>query len=303
VRRATRIVLGVAGLLVAWQVVHGARAALSEYRDLRPTRAPVVRPPDARTLGLVDVRFPGRDGTTIAGWYVPSRTGAALVLCTGTGTDRTDLVGRLRRFEGSGIGILLYDSPGFGESGGRVRLGAPERAALSGALDFVAARRDVDPRRIGILAFSQGTVYATTVAAHDPRVRALALEGAFGDFDEQVRAEYSRGGPFSSWGAELGSRLGGIDVQGPRPIDIIASIAPRPIVFVAGTADRTVPLGLSRALYDAARPPKQFWVIPGAAHGSYGTADATYVPRLRAFFDTALAAPRDSAPPVLAATR
>ena len=187
----------------------------------------------------------------------------------------------------TGDGLLLFDMPGRGESGGSVKFGAPERAALEGALDFLAARPDVKDGKIGGLGFSTGAYILAQVASFDPRVKAVVLEGAFGDAIEQTRAVYN-GRPF-------GTRLGAVlavrthmDVKELRPIDVVGKIAPRPLVIVAGANDHTVPPELSRELYDAAKMPKQLWIIEGADHGQYGKTDSTYAPRLRAFFKGAL---------------
>ena len=61
------------------------------------------------------------------------------------------------------------------------------------------------------------------------------------------------------------------------------------MLIVAGTDDTTVPASLSREVYDNAREPKTFWLIPGAEHGGYLRADPTYGTRLREFIEHALA--------------
>jgi uncharacterized protein len=289
--RLTWILLGAVALVVAWQLARGARAFRSEFRAMHPARARVARPADADALGLVDVRFPARDGATIAGWYAPSRTGAALLLCGGSGDDRTGMLAQARLLAGAGYGVLLFDWPGSGESGGRMRVGAPEHAAVEGALDWLAARTDVHDGRVGLLAFSLGTYIATPVAVADGRVRALVLEGAFPDVDEQTRVEYAHAGPASSWGAVLGTRAGGLRLEGPRPTEIIGRFAPRPVLFIMGTADRVVPPALTRVVFGAAREPRELWEIAGAAHGDYLDVDPTFGPRLLEFLGRTLAEP------------
>jgi uncharacterized protein len=244
-------------------------------------------------LVLVAARpvVPARDGTVIGGWYVASRNGASVVACHGSGADRRALLDDARALVAAGFGTLLFDMPGNGESGGRVRMGAPERDALLGAVDFLVRQPDVRDGRIGALGFSAGSFTVAQVAPGDRRIRAVVLEGAFGDADQQTRAEYASAGRLAQWAALRVDRLSGMEVGGPRPIDLVARIAPRPLLIVTGTNDHVVPPAFARALYDAAREPKQLWVVPGAKHGAYGEADPRYAERLREFFLRTLSAP------------
>ena len=74
-----------------------------------------------------------------------------------------------------------------------------------------------------------------------------------------------------------------------RARDLVAGIAPRPVLFVTGTADTTVPHTMAHELYAAAREPKELYVISGAGHGDYAAiASSAYASRLVAFFDRSL---------------
>lgn len=299
-KRWGTVAIFVLALICAAQLVRGWHAYSVELRNFRPHRGPVPRPTDAAQLGLQDVSFPNGRGGLLHGWYIPSRSGAAVVLCHGTDSDRSTMLSDARSIAKGGMGVLLFDWPGHGESdGGKVTFGAAERDALERAVDFLSARPDVDSRRIGAVGFSMGGYILTQVASHDARLRAIVLEGAYGDEDEQTRADYARSGSIPTLGALLASRVGGMDVNKQRPLDVISRISPRPIVLVVGSADVTVPPALSRQLYDAALAPKQFWLIAGARHGRYSEVDSTYGARLGAFFTSALVAPvasRDDTP-------
>ncbi len=279
-------------LMLCAEMIRGTHAFSSELGSFRPPRGPVLLPPDAEQLGMEAVSFRSTDHSLLRGWYIPSRTGAAVVLCHGTDGDRSMMLRDARPIAKGGAGVLMFDWPGHGESGGGpVRFGASERAALEGAVNFLVARPEVDPQRVGALGFSMGSYILAQVASRDTRLRAIVLEGAFGDADEQARAEYSHSGVAPVLGAILALRAGGMDVHELRPLDVIGRIAPRPVVLVVGTSDMTVPERLSQRLYDEARDPKELWVIDGARHGGYSAADSAYGLRLRAFFAQALTAP------------
>jgi len=83
-----------------------------------------------------------------------------------------------------GFHTLAIDGPGQGEA---LRLrNLPSRydyeAAGTPAYEYVAGRKDVDPRRIAIMAYSAGGYYAPRVAAFEKRYRALVAWGAHYDY-------------------------------------------------------------------------------------------------------------------------
>ena len=275
------------GLLPAVHVVRAYRLR-SELFVARRWR--VAPPPDSAVLELRDVRFPAKDRTSIAGWFLPSRTGAAVVLLHGSEADRSSMLTEARALRAAGFGVLLFDQPGHGESGGRVERGRAERSALLGAIDFVTAQPGISAQRIGALGFSDGAFTVVQVASMDSRIRAVALEGAFGDLLQQVRAEFAPAGRLAQRAAVFVDERHQRDEAQFRPLDIIDRIAPRPLVIVAGEEDRTAPAALSHQLFDSAREPKQFWLLPHAGHGDYARMNPTYLARLSAFFEQTLLA-------------
>ena len=113
---------------------------------------------------------------------------------------------------------------------------------------------------------------------------------------EQTRYEYRHSGPFGVLGAVTGVRLSGMDVRTARPIDVVASIAPRPLLIVGSAGDGSVPVSMASQLYRAARDPKELLVLQSADHGKYFEAAPEYGARLREFFDrTLLGAPSATA--------
>ncbi len=268
-------------------VSHGVRAYLARRNAYTPRRWTVPRPPDAAWLGLRDVRFTGRDGTRIAGWYCRSRNGAAVILSHGSDADRSSMLDEGRPLAAAGFGVLLYDLPGHGESEGRIELGETERAAMLGAVDLVLSQPDVTWRQVGVLGFSDGAYIAAQVALTEPRIGAMLLEGAYGNVEEQIRDEFAGAGWLAQWGAVLADRQ--MRGHAPRrPLALASQFSPPRTVIVSGSADRTVPTALGRALYDSARNPREFWVIPGVAHGGYVRGDSGYAARMVAFFQRAL---------------
>ncbi|MBZ4421952.1 alpha/beta fold hydrolase [Myxococcus sp. RHSTA-1-4] len=258
---------------------------------LHPPRVPAERPEATGELaGLEDVAFTTPDGLTLRGWYVPSRNRAAVVLVHGFTGNRAQLLFEARALARAGHGVLMFDLRAHGESDGdRVMWGDGERRDVTAALDFVSARPDVDPARVGLFGFSMGGTTALLVAGADTRVKAVAAAGAYPALEADVYSGYGRWGPLSAEPVLWTLRRAGVDVDAVRPIDGMCRIQGRPLLLVNGDVDPDAPAKLQASLFRAACEPKALWVVEGAGHGEYAkVAPEEYERRLRQHFDGAL---------------
>lgn len=290
----SRVLLAI-GLVVAlglaWQLWRAFRAYRVERSTLFPPRGTVAAPEDSATLGLTNVSFPSRDSTQLRGWYVPSRNGASIILVHGSGSDRSSMLTELRFLVGKGFGILAFDLPGHGESGGDVSFGAGPASAVQGAADFVLQHSDVHDGRLGVAGFSYGGAIVARAAASDCQMRAVALVAAPADAVTQTREEYASYGRAAQLGAFAVYWIRGIDLGEERAVDYVGKIAPRPLLIVGSADDTTVPLSQTQALVAAAGEQKRFVLLPHGAHGRFAEADSTYLPTLGQFFESTLLAP------------
>ncbi len=284
------VALAISGVLA----VRSARWWLRSFRPLRAPLAASVRAEAARLLPTHDeVSFRTGDGLTLRGWYVPSRTGAAVVLVHGGNGDRASLLHEAHFLSEHGYGVLTFDRRANGESDGDMTSwGAAEVRDVAAALDFVASRRDVTPSRIGVVGFSIGSSAVAMEASHDARARAVVLLATWPTLEAEVRYKARRFGPLTVWPALWAFRHAGIDVASVRPVDAVASIAPRPLLMVVGSEDLDTPPPVMQRVFDAAGASHQTWVVPGAHHGDYADVlPAEYASRIVAFFDESLRSP------------
>ena len=109
-----------------------------------------------------------------------------------------------------------------------------------------------------------GSLAITALAASPLRhqVRALVIEGAFTSYRALAREKLADF--WLTWPLQAPLALTIDDSY--RPIDVIGELAPLPLLIVHGEADRVVPPDHAVALYEAARPPKTLWLVPGAGH-------------------------------------
>jgi uncharacterized protein len=275
--------LVVPALLVATKMVKVYRAAAAGFH-LPPRQ---IGPPPADLRGAEAVEFPSRDGALLRGWWVPAAAGATVILLHGSDDDRRQLLPEARLLFSHGFGILMFDWPGLGESGGRVTWGRTEPEALLGALDWLDRR--APGQRTGALGFSLGASMMVSAAALDPRLRALVAEGIILDLDEEVTREFGSWGPISYVAARWGIRAGGWDPGAAKPLEMVAKLKGRPLFIINGSADPIAPPADARRFFDAAPPPKDLWVVPGAKHGGYAdAAPDQYGQRILSFFQDAL---------------
>jgi dipeptidyl aminopeptidase/acylaminoacyl peptidase len=268
----------------------GVRNYRSASLDFEPWPGSDLLQHPERTLlpGLQRVWFRSQ-GLRLSGWYIRSRNGAAVIVTHGTNADRTSMLYEMRTLAGAGFGVLAFDWPGDGASTGEIHWGPAERHALTAAIDWLGTRPDVDPERIGGLGFSMGGYVMAQVAAGDSRLRAVVLEALPPSFDEYLDHLHDKWGMLSRMPARWAVRQAGMDTTALAPRNVVAGISPRPILIIGGSDDPVISPAMLRELYDAAREPKQLWLVPQALHGGYSQAAAAeYSRRLLAFFDSGL---------------
>ena len=204
--------------------------------------AQTQRPPEkvegaAFSVRHEDVELETRDGLGLRGWYVPSKNRAAVVVVHGGGGDRRGSRRHAAMLARNGYGVLLYDARGRGESEGSPNgLGWKWPADVDAALEFLSSRPDVDRRRIGGLGLSTGADVLVQVAAEDPSLRAVVLDGCTiwtlpdATHVDGLAARVTL--PFAA--VYIGTVAALEQDRPPEPLaDLAARISPKPALFIA----------------------------------------------------------------------
>ena len=280
--------LAMCGVLALGTLGLGGLVALRAYRraslPFEPRRGRVARPPGAPPeLRDVSIPVPDDAKSVLHGWYASSHNGAAVILLHGSNSDRTGNLDEALVLMRDGFGVLVFDWPGHGESGGSVHYAAPERDALTAALAWLSAQPDVRPGTIGVFGFSIGGYIAAQVAPTNARIAALVLAGTPTSLADVLRWQYRKFGPLSRWPAAYAFEQHGVDLSFDVR-DAVQRLRGRPLLIVSSELDHIVPVEQARALYRAAHEPKQLYVSRLAYHGAYVANDPGSVAVLLAFF-------------------
>jgi dipeptidyl aminopeptidase/acylaminoacyl peptidase len=127
----------------------------------------------------------------------------------------------------------------------------------------------VDPGRIAVVGHSLGGWAAILAAAADVRLRAVVTCGAPAGLGalqltadaldrEFIRFLVTTPAEFLSQRDEVGAW--------PGPLDVVASISPRPLLVVHGSDDEWVPAEHGRSLYERGGEPRSYVEMAGANH-------------------------------------
>ncbi len=317
-QRRRRFVTVLRGLFA---VLAGGYAAISIYiatRLVHRPPLPVKTTPASLGLQYRDITFPSReDGVQLRGWFIPGvlpdgqlTAERTVVMVHGTWQNRSDPAAGLLDLSGAlarqGFAILAFDMRGMGESpSAPLSFGLYEQRDVLGAVDFL--RSGPLPylelgrsRTISGLGVSMGAATLLMASAQEPAFHAIVADSAYANIFPILVRQFPRQAHVPllllPGGLVAVRAIYGIDYTRVRPVNSVASIAPRPLLLIHGASDDFIPPANMDMLATAARKPTnadvQTWLVPGAQHAqSYHVEGKTYVDRVVAFFTNALDPP------------
>jgi uncharacterized protein len=313
-RLRRRVLLGATLVLEVVLLGYAGASVLAARTMMAPNSSPGQLPRTPAAWGMLyqTVSFPSRvDHLLIRAWLMPgllpdgTRTvQRTIIVVHGIPDNRSSslLLHVSATLVQHGFAVLAPDLRGNGESAPAPHsLGEFEQRDILGAVDFLRTGALPfpllgRPRVIGGWGMSLGASTLLLAAAAEPAIRAIVSDSAFADAAALVRWQWEQQG-LPSWllpGAlQAGQVLYGVNYAKARPVAVVAQIAPRPTLFIHGTADGAVPIAnMDQLVAAASQPPNahvQTWKVPGAQHvQAFSVMPEAYVQRMVAFFQSAL---------------
>jgi len=307
------ILLNISGVLaVIYASVSIGLAMILAYHP----QLPVTQTPSSPGLSYRSVAFPSRDDhLLLRGWFIPGilpnghlTVERTIIMAHGMHSNRAtplmlSLSGALAH---QGFAVLAFDMRGHGESppaplGG----GYFEQRDVLGAVDFLRSDRLPypelgHPRFIGGWGISLGGVALLFAAAQEPAIRALVIDSAYASMESLIRHTFGLAFPFIPGTLVIAHMLYGIDYYAVRPVDVVAKIAPRPILFINGANDNIVlpsnMTELATAASAASNAHVQTWLVPNTGHiQAYPKMSNAYINRVTALFAAGLSTEKSAA--------
>jgi fermentation-respiration switch protein FrsA (DUF1100 family) len=219
-----------------------------------------------------------RDGVRLRGLWLPAALpracAPAIVYCQGNEGDLQDHYAVLKAVRDLGYDVLTVDYRGNGMSDGKP---TEEGTYLDGEAAAAELRRRAPGRRVVYYGESLGAAVCTEVALR-ARPDALHLDCPFASVDLLVKDNSQLAIP--------GSFLTGLEYDNLSKIGRVGA----PLQIFHGDADEYVRPAHGIALFDAASPPKELWLVPGAGHDTERIQrHPEYAARLTAFVDATCA--------------
>jgi uncharacterized protein len=237
------------------------------------------------------------DGAVLRGWKVRSAqpTSDWVMLFHGVADNRMGVLEHARILLLAGYGVVLMDARAHGASDGAMATyGWLERNDTHSIVD--ALETTEHPRHLFALGESMGAGIALQSAAVEPRIEAVVAEASFANLRE---ASYDYAGlrRYPWLGKTLfapgtwtmiyhAERLANLPAAEVSPEKAVAARA-FPVFLICDGADVALPCRHTKFIYNAARGPKQMWIVPGAYHtAALGYEPAEFRRRVLDFYNS-----------------
>ena len=232
-------------LPTAWLLIRFA-----EWKQVYKPTAGLAGTPSDVGIAFDDVAFVSEDGNPLHGWWLPHpEASGAVIYCHGNGGnlgDRLEVLDYLHRL---GVHVFAFDYRGYGRSRGVPTEPGTYRDARA-AYEVVRARLGhQDDAPVVVFGRSLGAPIALQLAL-DRNVRGVIIEGGFQSIRAMARDRYP-GVPayrFCTMQYDARNKIRQLDV---------------PVLVAHSIDDELIPIAQGKAVFDAAKAPKQFVELRG----------------------------------------
>ncbi|PIR15386.1 MAG: hypothetical protein COV48_14640 [Elusimicrobia bacterium CG11_big_fil_rev_8_21_14_0_20_64_6] len=241
-----------------------------------PAMSPMWIFPEQFGLRYEKISFRTRDGLELKGWFIPSTMGdkRTIIMCHGWGDNKGELLKQTYFLnENGGFNLMYFDFRSHGESEGEITtIGGLETIDFDAAVEWLRKTKPELADTIGVFGLSMGAAVTVASLPKHPDLRCAVVESPFADYRTVIKR----------WGWNnmklpyyplialtlviLRSRVKDPEIDRFNPIEAAPKISPRPLFVIGGEFDRLMMPVDVKQVFDAAREPKQLWMVPEAWH-------------------------------------
>lgn len=277
------LLLFILGVILSWILILTILCTVYIQMLLNPPCIPAAETP----VGFVNAVLETPDGLSLAGWWLPPHNGSVVLLLGGLGATRDSMLPEARFLAEHGYGILTID---YRQCAGKIStLGYREVNELKAMTSYALRQQGVN--RLAVLGFSVGGTASILGAAQIPEIQAVIAEGNYANlYDEMTSIQ----APVFSLDWQIQQIVileywlfTGIHPRDVSPLDAIAEISPRPILFIHGEGEIQRTRGADQ--FEAGGKNAQLWVVLGSGHGEYSQVNPSqYEQQIIQFLDQSL---------------
>lgn len=237
----------------------------------------IIVTPGQIGLPYEDLHLKTADGISLHGWYIPAEQPRGTVLFLhGNAGNISHRLDSVQMFSRLGYSMLIFDYRGYGNSDGKPTEEGTYRDAEA-AWRYLTEQRHIPSNRIVLFGESLGGAVAAWLAArHKPA--ALVIASGFTSVPDIAQQLY----PYFPvrWLARI-------------RYDTLANlrVVEAPVLIAHSPADEIIPFEHGRALFAAAKPPKQFIELAGGHNDGFIFMREAWVRVLGDFLDEQIVRP------------
>ena len=280
------LIIMLVSIYVGWSLTHPKKM------DIPAFSANIV--PEYKDATFLDTS--GK--VTLRGWLFETKgSDKTIILAHGYKQNRLEFgehtLDLIKSCLNKGYNFLAFDFRNCGLSGGTLTsVGEYEKYDLLGAIKYAKAHGS---KHIILLGYSMGASTSILAASESKDIDAVIADSPFANLDDYLNKElpvWSKlpAVPFNKTILFSMKALTGVDPGKVSPKDIIAKMAPTPLLLIHSKDDKQVSVDNSKKLYDiyskVVGTKAEFWETSGVDHvGSYEKSPIEYMNRIFDFLD------------------
>jgi pimeloyl-ACP methyl ester carboxylesterase len=244
-----------AALLVVYAVSCAFLWSQQQRLIFEPDRVMHATPLDF-AFPVVEAAVPVHARETLWGWWLPAAPGApvSLYLHGNDGNVSTSMA-EVEHLRELGCALFVVDYRGYGKSSGPFPSEASVYEDAEAAWRYLTGTLGASPDRVYIYGHSLGAAIAIELATRHPEAAGLVVEAGFTSIYDMARLE--RRYALFPVRAFLHERFDSLSKVPALRL---------PVLYIHGTADRTVPFWMGERLYAASGGEKRLVAVPGGGH-------------------------------------